>query len=221
MCSICMLIIISSYRYIFERINAAESEEIYVSPGDSGDIVMSVQERLKEIGLYDGECNGSYNVATADAVRRFQLYNSLEANGMCDDSTLALLIGDKSGIQEKEERQYRNRLARIIHSEAGDSPYLVQVAVGSVILNRLENDRFPDTLSGVIHSYEAFDSVGKLSYLLPPDPQSYRAARDAIAGLSPVEGAYYYYREEDGAPDNVNEFKEICTLYGYVFLGLK
>ena len=42
-------------------------------------------------------------------------------------------------------------LARVISAEARGEPYSGQVAVGAVILNRIEHPSFPNTLSGVVY----------------------------------------------------------------------
>lgn len=42
-------------------------------------------------------------------------------------------------------------LTCIIQAEAGNQPYKGKVAVGNVVLNRVESDRFPDSIKGVIY----------------------------------------------------------------------
>lgn len=47
-------------------------------------------------------------------------------------------------------------LARAINGEARGEPYEGQVAVGAVILNRVKDSRFPNTIAGVIYQPGAF-----------------------------------------------------------------
>ena len=47
-------------------------------------------------------------------------------------------------------------MARAINGEARGEPYEGQVAVGAVILNRVKDSRFPNSISGVIYQSGAF-----------------------------------------------------------------
>ena len=84
-------------------------------------------------------------------------------------------------------------LARLIHGEARGEPYVGQVAVGAVVLNRVRHSAFPNTIAGVIYQTGAFDAVSDGQINLAPDEQSLRAARDAMNGWDPSGGCIYYY----------------------------
>jgi N-acetylmuramoyl-L-alanine amidase len=84
-------------------------------------------------------------------------------------------------------------MARVISAEAKGEPYLGQVAVGAVILNRLDHPHFPKTIPGVIFEPDAFTAVTTGHVWYPPVSSSYRAAQDALAGWDPSGGAVYYY----------------------------
>ena len=72
-------------------------------------------------------------------------------------------------------------------------PYIGQVAVGAVILNRMEHPSFPNTLSGVIYQPGAFSCLYDGGINAAVADSAYRAARDAINGQDPSGGAIYYY----------------------------
>ncbi len=84
-------------------------------------------------------------------------------------------------------------MARVISAEAKGEPYIGQVAVGAVILNRLNHPHFPKTIPGVIFEPDAFTAVTTGHVWFPPVSSSYRAAQDALAGWDPSGGAVYYY----------------------------
>lgn len=84
-------------------------------------------------------------------------------------------------------------LARLIHAEAEGEPYIGKVAVGAVVLNRVESPLFPDTVSGVIYEPGAFSPVYDGRINLPPDTISLKAAEDALKGWDPTYGALYFY----------------------------
>ncbi len=84
-------------------------------------------------------------------------------------------------------------LARLIQAEAANEPYHGKVAVGAVVLNRVRHASFPNTISGVIFQPRAFQPVANGRIWRPAQPDSYRAARDALAGWDPSHGALYFW----------------------------
>lgn len=86
-------------------------------------------------------------------------------------------------------------IARAINGEARGEPYEGQVAVGAIILNRVESPDFPNTVAGVIYQPGAFTAVSDGQINVPIDPKStvVKAARDAINGWDPTGGALYYW----------------------------
>lgn len=86
-----------------------------------------------------------------------------------------------------------NLLARVIHAEARGEPLEGQVAVGAVLLNRLESPRFPNNLWGIIFKRGEFCTVRDGQVWMNPNSQAYKAARLALAGWDPTHGALYFY----------------------------
>lgn len=84
-------------------------------------------------------------------------------------------------------------LARLVHAEARGEPYIGQVAVAAVALNRLAHPSFPKTLAGVIYQPGAFTAVLDGQINLPPNGTAVQAARQALAGWDPTGGALYYW----------------------------
>lgn len=84
-------------------------------------------------------------------------------------------------------------LARIIHAEAGSEPYTGKVAVGAVIMNRVQNPKFPSSIAGVVYQPHAFESVSNGLYTKPASKASRKAAQDAISGWDPSGGALYFF----------------------------
>lgn len=62
-----------------------------------GEDVKLVQNRLKELGFFDGPISGYYMNQTIAAVKRFQYFNGLEQDGVCNESTWNSLLND-SGV---------------------------------------------------------------------------------------------------------------------------
>lgn len=84
-------------------------------------------------------------------------------------------------------------LSKIISGEARGESYLGQVAVGAVIVNRVKNQNFPNTVYGVVFEPGAFDAVSDGQYYTAPSDSSVKAARAAINGWDPSGGALYYW----------------------------
>ncbi|MBP3284723.1 MAG: cell wall hydrolase [Clostridia bacterium] len=86
-------------------------------------------------------------------------------------------------------------LARIVHAEAKGEPYLGQVAVAAVILNRVDSSDFPNTLAGVIYQPGAFEPVmnGTINQAVPQDATARKAAKEALNGYDPTGGCLYFY----------------------------
>jgi spore germination cell wall hydrolase CwlJ-like protein len=98
--------------------------------------------------------------------------------------------------RQKARQRYLDNvylLGKLIHAEARGEPYIGQVAVGAVVMNRLQSPLFPKSISGVIFEPGAFDAIIDGQFYLQPDTDAIRAAQDAIAGWDPTGGAIYYY----------------------------
>jgi Cell wall hydrolyses involved in spore germination len=86
-----------------------------------------------------------------------------------------------------------NLMARAVYGEARGEPYIGQVAVAAVILNRLESPSFPNTISGILFEPGAFTCVADGQIWLTPNQTAYKAVRDALNGWDPTGGALYYF----------------------------
>jgi N-acetylmuramoyl-L-alanine amidase len=165
------------------------------SMGSRGAEVTAIQEKLKERGLYNGSVDGIYGTATKNAVIKFQKQQGLSVDGIAGPQTLKKL-GITIGTIPAATESNVYLLARIISAEARGESYTGQVAVGAVILNRIEHPSFPDTLSGVIYQPGAFTAITDGQFNEPIADSAYSAARDALNGWDPSGGAIYYYNPD-------------------------
>lgn len=159
--------------------------------GSQSEEVRQIQTKLKNWGYYSGEIDGVYGTATKNAVITFQKKNGLTADGIAGKNTLAAM--GIYGADDGNNSSDYSLLARIISAEARGEPYMGQVAVGAVVLNRVEHPSFPDTLSGVVYQKGAFSCLYDGQFNEPISESAYKAATDAINGLDPSGGAIYYY----------------------------
>ncbi|MCK8826258.1 cell wall hydrolase [Natroniella acetigena] len=84
-------------------------------------------------------------------------------------------------------------LARAVHSEARGEPYEGQVAIAAVVLNRVEDSEFPNTIKDVVFEPWAFTAVHDGQFWLQPDQEARDAVEDALKGWDPSRGAIFYY----------------------------
>ncbi|MBO5240213.1 MAG: spore cortex-lytic enzyme [Clostridia bacterium] len=168
--------------------------------GAKGDEVKEVQRRLKKWGYYNGSVDGVFGAGTRAAVIAFQKKNGLTADGIVGRATYQALginvsggtltqTGGMNGFSSSEVYL----LARTIYAEGRGEPYTGQVAIGAVVLNRVRDSAFPNTISGVVYQKHAFTAVSDGQINLTPNDTAMKAARDAINGWDPTGGALYYY----------------------------
>ena len=84
-------------------------------------------------------------------------------------------------------------LAQMIHAEARGEPYVGQVAVGAVIINRMLSPQFPDTLRGVLFQKNAFQPIQNGSFYMTPNESARKAALEALNGNDPTGGALFFF----------------------------
>ena len=115
-------------------------------------------------------------------------------------STICIFIVDKGDINNVSLAKATSTsdvqlMARAINGEARGEPYEGQVAVGAVILNRVKDSRFPNSISGVIYQPRAFTAVsdGQINASISEGSTVYKAAQDAMNGWDPTGGCVYYF----------------------------
>lgn len=181
-------VIFSSLVFVFAPYEKSQMTAIF-QYGSGGDAVKIIQQRLQDLGYYSGNVDGIYGYGTYEGVRLFQQNNGLTPDGIVGEGTLNAL-----GISDEVNAQYDLEvLSRAIYAEGRGEPYEGQVAIGAVILNRVESPDFPNTIPGVVYQTGAFDAVRDGQINLTPNETAYSAARDALNGWDPTGGALYYW----------------------------
>ncbi len=198
---LCLLLVIATISSgVYVASEKYESTDPAISTlsklGSRGEEVRRIQKKLKELGFYKGSVDGIYGSATQKAVKAFQKNCGITADGIAGPKTLKFL-GLGSSSQSSSAGAYSqsdiNLLAKLIAAEARGESYTGQVAVGAVVLNRVEHSSFPDTIAGVIYQKGAFSCVNDSNWSVAANETSKKAARDCINGWDPSGGAIYYY----------------------------
>lgn len=193
-----------------------------IKQGQTGSMVKTIQTKLKKWGYYSGSVDGIYGAQTKKAVMYFQRKNGLTADGIVGAKTLkALGISTSSSSSSTSGSNYSdndlNLLAKLIYGEARGESYTGQVAVGAVVLNRVKSSSFPNTISGVIYQKNAFTAVSDGQINLAPDQTAKKAAKDALNGWDPTNGALYYYNPAIATSSWIFSRKTLTTIGNHVF----
>lgn len=109
----------------------------------------------------------------------------------------------------------RYLLANLIYCEAGGESYSGQVAVGSVVINRVLSCVYPDTIVGVIYQSGQFSPVasGRLALALGENRATascYQAADEVMSGTTNVSNCVYFRTPVDGVTPRY-------TIGGHIF----
>lgn len=192
--------------------------------GSRGSEVTAIQNRLAELGYYSDKVDGIFGSKTKAAVSAFQKDKGLAVDGIAGPKTLAALgvSGDSSSSSSSSTGWSDNDyqlLAQVISAEARGEPYEGQVAVGGVVLNRVEHPSFPDSISGVIYEPGAFSCLNDGQFYEPISDSAYGAARDALNGMDPSGGAIYYFNAEKSTNAWIRTRPAITTIGKHLFCG--
>ena len=183
-----------SYNLVFRN---AEVEALS-KYGSRGEEVRKIQTKLKRWGYYSGNIDGIYGSGTLAAVKKFQQKNGLTVDGIAGKKTLEAMgifnsSSNSSTSSSNVSSSNLNLLSRVVYGEARGESYTGQVAVAAVVLNRVKNSAFPNTISGVVYQAGAFDCVSDGQINLTPNESAKKAAQDALNGWDPTYGAIYYF----------------------------
>lgn len=116
-----------------------------------------------------------------------------EAKTLYKEKSKVVAVFNSKGENVNITQDDINLMAQIVYAESCAEPYEGKVAVASVILNRLEDSKFPNNIEGVIKQKAAFSCVKNGSINVTPDANSYRAVMDAINGKDPTDNAVFFY----------------------------
>lgn len=83
-------------------------------------------------------------------------------------------------------------LSRIIHAESGNQPLEGKIAVGNVVMNRVRNPKFPNTLYDVLFQKNQFSPASSGSIYREPNAESVVAAKLVLDGAQVVPEALFF-----------------------------
>ena len=211
-----------------------------VKRGDTGSAVTEIQTRLKNWDYYKYIVDGIFGKFTQEAVIAFQKKNNIAADGIVGPITAAKMginlskfsVTSSSGTTTTPSTTTTQQsttssnaavqgdvllLAKLVYAEARGEVYRGKVAVAAVVLNRVDDARFPNTISGVIYQPKQFTCVSNGAINNTPDAECLKAARDALNGVDPSGGAVFFFNSKTTSSTWNATRKVITTIGNHTF----
>jgi N-acetylmuramoyl-L-alanine amidase len=171
-----------------------------------------LQEYLFNLKINTGSVNGIIATQTLNVAKYLQSQDSSNADGKVVEQAAAPSRGDIS--RSSQDLEY---LAHTIYGEARGESFEGKVAVAAVVLNRADSGQFGNSIKEVIFQMGAFTAVSDGQYYLQPDDSSYEAAREALNGWDPTNGAIYFWNPDTATDSWVYTRTVIKTIGNHVF----
>ncbi len=151
----------------------------------SGDVSGYVKAEYVQVDMETGEAITLEEEAEAEAA-------AAEAAAQAKAAAEAAAAANQAIIDSADDVTL---LAAIIQIEAGNECYEGQVAVGSVVMNRVRSGSYANTVSGVIFARGQF-ATSRMSSVISNGPKAscIQAAQDALAGADTTGGATHFRR---------------------------
>ena len=155
--------------------------------------VMEMIEEGPEIGSMDNAADQAVETFQSKVVEKQQIVAAEEQRRREEEEA-------RRAAASQAEKEL---LASIIFCEAGNQPYEGQVAVGAVVMNRVQSGSFPGTIEEVVYQSGQFSPAatgwldrvrGTAGYTA----SAMQAAGDALAGANPVGSCLYFDRGGNG-----------------------
>lgn len=165
-----------------------QSEEL-PETADSGENNFENEETKDEVAVWDATDEDAADVAGAE-----------------EDMGIELLSEEEAERIELSDRDYQV-LLKIVQAEAGGCDQKGRILVANVILNRVESDEFPDSVSGVVYERHQFSPVSDGSLdRCKVSQETVEAVEAALAGEDYSEGALYFMNRRTASGKNVRWF---------------
>lgn len=137
-------------------------------------------------------------------------------------ATRKFAVDKKENVKASDEsaditNNEKKLLARLVHAEAKGEPFAGKVAVADVVLNRLDDKQFPDTVESVIYEKNAFQPVQNGSIDKAADKESMEAVEEALNNGKENKELLYFYNPDTATSDWIFTRKVIKHIGNHAF----
>ena len=159
-----------------------------------GDFYLTVNDRAVYLGGDILSVNGNVLVPLEGICGAFGIIPTVTGAGRDLNTAYMAICAD--GGYDPEDLKW---LSHIIYAEAGNQDMIGQICVGNVVLNRVRDSRFPDTVKDVIFSPNQFCPVRSGSIWSEPDEEAVIAAKLCLEGVSFAGQSTYFVNPTTGS----------------------
>ncbi|TYR80780.1 LysM peptidoglycan-binding domain-containing protein [Priestia megaterium] len=132
-------------------------------------------------------------------------------------ATDKLAINETLKIPHSIRSSDKDLLARIVHAEAKGERYSGKVAVATVILNRVDDSSFPDSIREVIYQPGQFTPVSNGEINKPADAEAKKAVNEALALKGQGNGSLFFFNPDKTDDQWLRQKQVTTTIGGHVF----
>lgn len=150
-------------------------------------LISSVEANASILGLFDYTSlqEDTLCANAKDEKDKIDVKNEISEND--------IEVFNQNGSQLKISKADIELMAKLVYCESRGEPFQGKIAVASVVLNRVMNSKFPNTISGVIFQKNAFSCVSNGQIIADPNEDCYNAVYEAIRGKDPTNEALFFY----------------------------
>ncbi len=125
--------------------------------------------------------------------------------------------GHSAYAASKAAKDNEELLSQLVCGEARGEPYEGKVAVAAVILNRTLDNRFPESVAGVVYQDQAFESVDNGEVYRGTTDECRKAARAALDGWDPSNGSVFFFAPEKTTNAFIWSREQVRTIGKHIF----
>ncbi|MFA9560094.1 cell wall hydrolase [Evansella sp. AB-rgal1] len=148
------------------------------------------------IGSTDIEASTTHTVKSGESLWILANQYGVSVNeikSLNNRSGNTIFVGERLTIPSALTAYEKRLLAQLVTAEAKGEPYAGQVAVATVVLNRVDSNKFPNSVHGVIYESGQFTPVRTGSINQPATASAVRAVNEAIAFRGQGSGSLFFY----------------------------
>lgn len=132
--------------------NAYENR-LTIQFGDVSSDVKQLQESLRQLGYFTGDCTGKFGKNTQEAVIEFQKVNGLQETGKCDAAMRILLI--RGNAVSKSEAAAREAVMPLKEGDKSDAVVIVKQQLNALgYFNGMMDAEFTHALSEAVYYFQ-------------------------------------------------------------------
>lgn len=179
-----------------KKLNEAKQQQVAAKIADSSQQIQQFSDQIAEAEAKAAEYERNVKQA------QDQIHELEEEARRAEEERLRRLREESQGEPFEYSANDLDLLAALIQAEAEDQPYYGKLAVGAVVINRINSSYFPNSMMGVLYQPYQFTPVtvnNRFAIILAKGANSecYQAAQEVLNGN--IVGTWLYFRVNDGS----------------------